>query len=46
MQIKKEDILNSDSKIPVSTYFGSMTFDHKAMRAKLPKEEFLSLIHI
>ena len=43
MQINKEVLLNSDSKIPVSTYFGSMTFDHKAMRAKLPKEEFTAL---
>ena len=43
MQINKEGLLKSDSKIPVSTYFGSMTFDHKAMRAKLPKEEFAAL---
>ncbi len=35
--------MKSDSKIPVSTYFGAMTFDHKAMRAKLPKEEFTAL---
>ena len=43
MQINKEVRLKSDSKIPVSTYFGSLTFDHKAMRAKLPKEEFAAL---
>uniref|UniRef100_Q3AQ82 Glutamine synthetase n=1 Tax=Chlorobium chlorochromatii (strain CaD3) TaxID=340177 RepID=Q3AQ82_CHLCH len=35
--------MNSDSKVPVSTYFGAFTFDHKAMRAKLPKEEFVAL---
>ena len=35
--------MNNESKIPVSTYFGSMTFDHKAMRSKLPKEEFVAL---
>jgi len=38
-----EVVLNNESKIPVSTYFGSMTFDHKAMRSKLPKEEFVAL---
>lgn len=35
--------MNSESKVPVSTYFGALTFDHKAMRAKLPKEEFIAL---
>lgn len=35
--------MNSDKKIPVSTYFGSMTFDQQAMRAKLPKDEFRAL---
>ncbi len=32
-----------DSKVPVSSYFGAMTFDQKAMRAKLPKDEFKAL---
>ncbi|MBM3162007.1 MAG: glutamine synthetase type III [Chlorobi bacterium] len=32
-----------DSKVPVSTYFGAMTFDQKAMRARLPKEVFQAL---
>lgn len=32
-----------DSKVPVSGYFGAMTFDQKAMRAKLPKDEFKAL---
>ncbi|NTW69072.1 MAG: glutamine synthetase type III [Chlorobiaceae bacterium] len=35
--------MSSDSKIPVSTYFGAMTFDQKAMRARLPKEVFTAL---
>jgi len=35
--------LSSESKIPVSTYFGAMTFDQKAMRARLPKEVFTAL---
>ncbi len=32
-----------DSKVPVSGYFGAMTFDQKAMRARLPKDEFKAL---
>ncbi|MBN1278399.1 MAG: glutamine synthetase III [Chlorobium sp.] len=32
-----------DSKVPVSSYFGAMTFDQKAMRARLPKEVFQAL---
>jgi len=32
-----------DSKVPVSSYFGAMTFDQKAMRARLPKDEFKAL---
>ncbi|WP_076792782.1 glutamine synthetase III [Chlorobium sp. KB01] len=35
--------MSSESKIPVSTYFGAMTFDQKAMRARLPKEVFTAL---
>jgi len=35
--------LSSESKIPVSTYFGAMTFDQKAMRARLPREVFTAL---
>ncbi|WP_331562250.1 glutamine synthetase III family protein [Chlorobium sp.] len=33
-----------DSKVPVSSYFGAMTFDQKAMRARLPKEVFQALL--
>ena len=32
-----------ESKVPVSSYFGAMTFDQKAMRARLPKDEFKAL---
>jgi len=35
--------LSIENKIPVSTYFGAMTFDQKAMRARLPKEVFTEL---
>ncbi|NTW62483.1 MAG: glutamine synthetase type III [Chlorobiaceae bacterium] len=35
--------MSIESKIPVSTYFGAMTFDQKAMRARLPKEVFTAL---
>ncbi|KAA6232886.1 glutamine synthetase type III [Chlorobium phaeovibrioides] len=43
MQNNKEDHLSIESKHAVSSYFGAMTFDHKAMRARLPKEVFQSL---
>ncbi len=43
MQINKEVLLSSDTKIAVSSYFGAMTFDQKAMRARLPKEVFSAL---
>jgi glutamine synthetase len=33
-----------DSKVPVSSYFGAMTFDQKAMRSRLPKEVFQVLL--
>ncbi|MBV5328599.1 MAG: glutamine synthetase III [Chlorobium sp.] len=35
--------MSIENKIPVSTYFGAMTFDQKAMRARLPKEVFTEL---
>ncbi|NTW94904.1 MAG: glutamine synthetase type III [Chlorobiaceae bacterium] len=35
--------MKMDSKVPVSGYFGAMTFDQKAMRARLPKDEFKAL---
>ncbi|MBM3421636.1 MAG: glutamine synthetase III [Chlorobi bacterium] len=35
--------MKMDSKVPVSSYFGAMTFDQKAMRARLPKEVFQAL---
>jgi glutamine synthetase len=43
MQTNKEVHLSSESKVPVSAYYGSLTFDHKAMRARLPKEVFAAL---
>jgi len=39
----KEDLLSIETKHVVSSYFGAMTFDHKAMRARLPKEVFKAL---
>lgn len=42
-QTNKEVLLSIENKNVVSSYFGAMTFDQKAMRARLPKEVFTAL---
>ncbi|ARM30656.1 glutamine synthetase III [Prosthecochloris sp. HL-130-GSB] len=43
MNNHKEDPLDNVNKKAVSSYFGALTFDHKAMLKKLPKEVFKAL---
>ncbi len=40
---KKEDPLEKGNTTAVSSYYGSMTFDQKAIRKKLPKEVYKAL---
>jgi len=43
MSNHKEDFLDNVNQKAVSSYFGALTFDHKAMLKKLPKEVFKAL---
>ena len=39
-------IIEKEKFVPVSEYYGEDTFNNKVMKEKLPKDTYLSLIHI